>query len=84
IVERLRARRADGRQPYVALAVAYLGLGENDNALLAMEEAVESHDISLVSSASVLPDPIYNPIRSDPRFQEIMRKMNLHPYASRR
>jgi serine/threonine-protein kinase len=84
IVEKLRMRRPDGRQSYVALAIAYLGLGENENALTAMEEAVEAHDITLVTSASVVPDPIYNPLRSDPRFREIIRKMNLDPYASRR
>jgi serine/threonine protein kinase/tetratricopeptide (TPR) repeat protein len=84
IVRRLRSPRPDGRLPYVALAIAYLGLGENENALAAMEQAVEAHDISLVTSASVLPDPIYNPIRGDARFQEIIRKMNLHTYASRR
>ncbi len=81
IVARLLARRT-GRTPAVALAIAYLGLGDNEKALAALENAVATRDISLLTGFSILPDPIYNPVRKDQRFEALLAKMNLLPYAS--
>jgi len=67
----------------VALAAAYLGLGDRNAALTSLEEAVSEHDISLLTSASPLPDRLYDPIRNDPRFTEILRQMNLGPYMKK-
>ena len=68
----------------MSLAIIYLGLGENDKALAAIEQAVNAHDISLFTSASPLRDPIYDPVRSDPRFQRVIERMNLAPFATRK
>jgi tetratricopeptide (TPR) repeat protein len=84
ILNRLNARPAGNRPPPLALAIVYLGLGENDKALDAMEQAVDVHDISLFTSASPLRDPIYDPIRNDPRFQRVIERMNLKPFVTQR
>jgi tetratricopeptide (TPR) repeat protein len=65
----------------VALAVAYLGVGDNDKALSQLEAALNAHDISLLTVASPVPDRVWDPLRSNPRFDAILRRMNLYEYA---
>ena len=60
-----------------AVSEIYLGLGDYPNTLTALETAVRVHDIALVTSLTVTSDPAYDPIRKDPRFKEILRRMNL-------
>ena len=48
--------------------------GENDKALEWLEKAYEEHD-SNMPYLSV--DPIFDDLRDDPRFQDLLRKMNL-------
>jgi TolB-like protein/Tfp pilus assembly protein PilF/tRNA A-37 threonylcarbamoyl transferase component Bud32 len=76
--ERQKARGGVG----VALTVAYLGLRDREKALTALEQAVAEHDISLVTSTSLVPDRLLDPLRGDPRFKAILRKMNLDQYAA--
>ncbi|MEO8577645.1 MAG: hypothetical protein ABI556_13125, partial [Gemmatimonadales bacterium] len=64
----------------VALAVAYSGLDDHARALSALEQAVDQRDISLTTASSLVPDKIWDPIRFDPRFIEILRRMNLLQY----
>jgi tetratricopeptide (TPR) repeat protein len=81
IVRNLESQRQKGPTPAVAIAIAQLGLGEHDDALAALEEAVAMHDISLITSSSLVPDPMFDPIRSSERYRQILRRMNLEPYA---
>jgi len=55
------------------IAVRYLLAGNNDRALEFLEKAYEEHDPNL----PYLGNPLYDPLRSDPRFQELLRRMNL-------
>ena len=57
----------------VEIGLIYLGLDEVDNAFTWFTRAVEDHD----SDAWILTpqDPIFDPIRSDPRFIALMRKI---------
>jgi predicted Zn-dependent protease len=55
------------------IAMVYEGLGDRDQALKWYEKAVEERSINLW----VLPDQRLDPIRSDPRFQNLMRRMGL-------
>lgn len=81
IVDSLEAiQRAHGGIP-VAVATGYIGLRNYSRALDYLEEAAKAHDMSLVTAQSLLPDPIYDPLRSDPRFIAILKEMNLLSYA---
>ncbi len=66
-----------------ALAIAYTGLGERDKTLAALERAVDNHDISLLTGATPLMDPIFDPLRGDPRFTKILTRMNLSQFQRR-
>ncbi|TAM84542.1 MAG: hypothetical protein EPN47_00010 [Acidobacteria bacterium] len=54
-------------------AMVYTALGEKDNALAALEEALRIRDTGLLI---IKIDPAYDPLRSDPRFQALFRRMN--------
>jgi eukaryotic-like serine/threonine-protein kinase len=57
-----------------SMAEAYMRMGENAKALDLLEKAYEDHDSSLVSIGV---EPMFNPIRSEPRFRELLRRMKL-------
>jgi serine/threonine-protein kinase len=80
IIAELEHRQRTNGKSGVALAVAYLGRQENDMALAALEDAVNEHDISLLTQCSLIPDKIWDPLRSDPRFDTILARMNLLDY----
>jgi tetratricopeptide (TPR) repeat protein len=55
------------------LAGVYMGLGEKDKALEWLEKAYAVRDQGL---AFLKVDPLADPLRSDPRFERILRRMN--------
>jgi tetratricopeptide (TPR) repeat protein len=59
-----------------ALAILYVGLGENERALTALETAVEHHD---VFKEPALGNSLWDPLRGDPRFARILVKAGLGP-----
>ncbi len=59
--------------PSYALAVIHVGLGEKEQAFAWLEKAYEEHDPFLV--IFVRPDPAFDPLRADPRFQSLLRRM---------
>jgi serine/threonine-protein kinase len=70
----------DGKAAF-PVAMAQMGLGNHDAALTYLQRAVERHEIGL-SQFSMLMDPKWRPLHSDPRFIRIMQQMNLAPYMS--
>jgi tetratricopeptide (TPR) repeat protein len=52
----------------------YLGIGDKEAALTWMERGVEEHDLGLVNPKVY---PSLDPLRSEPRFQAMVRRMNL-------
>jgi TolB-like protein/DNA-binding winged helix-turn-helix (wHTH) protein/tetratricopeptide (TPR) repeat protein len=58
--------------PYNVMAL-YVGLGDRDLAIHWFEQAYREHSASLYC---VKTDPFVNPMRSDPRFQDLFRRMN--------
>ncbi len=54
------------------------GLGEKEKAFEWLEKAYEDRSIGS-TFARIKVDPIYDPLRSDPRFADLLRRMNLQP-----
>ena len=64
----------------VAFAIPYMWLGDTEKALSLLEQAERANDVGLLTAASPLDDPLYAPIRHDPRFLRIMERMGLSPF----
>jgi TolB-like protein/Tfp pilus assembly protein PilF len=58
----------------LSYAVAYIGMGNNNQALIWLEKAYGEHSSSLTA---LKVDPTYDPLRSDPRFQALLRRTGL-------
>jgi hypothetical protein len=58
----------------VSFALVYMGLSEKDQAFAWLEKAYEEHSDSLVGLKRL---PEYDSLRSDPRFQDLLRRMGL-------
>lgn len=74
----LRRLEADARRRYVPpeqIAMIYANLGDKDRAMKWLETAYETRSGWLLGWAQV--DPSYDPLRSDPRFQSLMKRMPL-------
>jgi tetratricopeptide (TPR) repeat protein len=57
-------------------ALVYLGMGMRDEAFPLLEE---SYELRLPNLANLTVDPIYDDIRTDPRFIDLVRRVNLTP-----
>jgi TolB-like protein/Tfp pilus assembly protein PilF len=55
-------------------AIVCAGLGEKDQAFEWLEKAYEEHFIIVIKVY-----PAFDPLRSDPRYQNLLRRMNLQP-----
>jgi eukaryotic-like serine/threonine-protein kinase len=64
--------------PSWAVAEVYAALGEKDKAFERLEKAYEERSIGF-GSAAIKVSPFWDPLRSDPRFQDLLRRMNLQP-----
>jgi Flp pilus assembly protein TadD len=60
--------------PAVYTAAVYAGLGEKDNAFEWLKKGYEERSIIRIKV-----DPTLDPLRSDPRFHDLLRRMNLQP-----
>jgi len=58
------------------VAVVYAGLGEKDRAFEWLQSAYKVHDSEMCYLKS---DPRLDPLHSDPRFQDLLRRMNFPP-----
>jgi Flp pilus assembly protein TadD len=56
------------------LLLAYVGTGKKDDALSCLEKAYAEHSTSLTS---LKVNPAYDPLRSEPRFQNVLHRMGL-------
>jgi TolB-like protein/Tfp pilus assembly protein PilF len=79
LLKEIEAREGE-RESRTPLAVCHIGLGERAAALDAMDAAVKNREISLFTSFSPLLDRVWDPLRSDPRWDQIVRGMGLGDY----
>ena len=61
------------------LACICVGLGDHDRAISWLQQAVEERDGQLTYLNTLL---VYDPLRSDPRFQALLKKMNFSSVPS--
>ena len=73
ILAGLRARGEKGLPSSWLIASVDVGLGENDEALGVYEDSVEGHEGLAIYTGF----PMFDPIRDDPRFHALRRRMNL-------
>jgi TolB-like protein/DNA-binding winged helix-turn-helix (wHTH) protein/Flp pilus assembly protein TadD len=75
-----RALQASQQRSFVPsslIASIYGYMGDRDQAFAWLEKAYEARD-----NVDTLRDPIYDPIRSDPRFEDLVRRVGLPPLES--
>jgi tetratricopeptide (TPR) repeat protein len=58
----------------LSFAVAYIGIGDKEKAIAWLQKAYQWHSSSLTA---LKVDPTYDPLRSDPRFQALVRRIGL-------
>ncbi len=71
---------AISKQRYVApksVATIYADLGEKDRAFEWLEKSYQDRSIS--AGVGIKSFPAFDPLRSDPRFADLLRRMNLQP-----
>jgi serine/threonine-protein kinase len=61
--------------PPFVMALVYLGLGDKDRTFSLLEQAYEQRFPSILPEA--LQDPLFDPVRADRRFQELLRLLGL-------
>jgi len=74
--EREKLLASDRRDPLdpIVIVPAYIGMGDNDQAIAWLERAFAQHSNGLTG---LKVDPIYDPLRGDPRFQNLLRRVGL-------
>jgi TolB-like protein/DNA-binding winged helix-turn-helix (wHTH) protein/Flp pilus assembly protein TadD len=72
MINDLDSRRAQNQSVDADIALIYMGLGDADEAMSRLDKAYEAR-----FKASILLRPIFDPLRSDPRFQTLLRRMGL-------
>ncbi len=74
LVDQALERHGQTYIPLVGVAWVHMGLGEFDTALDLLEEARRQN----VPAATMKVEPLLDPVRSDPRFQRLLRAVGLH------
>jgi len=74
LLEEMRRRAAKQYVSGFSLALVHAGLGENDSAMEQLEHAYDEHAFEL---AQLNITPAFDPLRGEPRFQALVRKLGL-------
>jgi serine/threonine-protein kinase len=64
----------DGKIDPMTLAQAYAGVNDREHAITWLEKAYAQHSSELVD---LKVDPLYDEMRGDPRFQDLLRRVGL-------
>jgi TolB-like protein len=74
LLEELKRRKQTGYVPAASFVKAYLGLGDYDRAFFWLEEAYKEQS-NILQFLKV--HPIFDPVRVDPRFQNLVHRVGL-------
>jgi tetratricopeptide (TPR) repeat protein len=72
VLNDLKTRLSNGFSNASEIALIYVGMGEKDQAMTSLEKAYGER-----FNPSVLIRPCFDPLRSDPRFQDLLRRIGL-------
>jgi TolB-like protein/cytochrome c-type biogenesis protein CcmH/NrfG len=76
LLQRLQATVSQAYVSPTSFAWIHLGLGEIDDAFVWMERSIDEGDAFIIPIKTY---PFLDPLRADPRFHALLRKMNLEP-----
>ena len=76
LLDELNQQSRDKFVPADAMAQIYVGLGEKDKAFEWLEKGYERRSLGL-AGVDLKVDPVWDPLRLDPRFADLLRRMNL-------
>jgi tetratricopeptide (TPR) repeat protein len=76
ILDECEARMKQSYVPATAPALIYLGLGEDEKVFEWLNRAYEQRGPAVLLVAA---SPEFDPVRSDPRFQDLLRRLGLAP-----
>jgi TolB-like protein/DNA-binding winged helix-turn-helix (wHTH) protein/Flp pilus assembly protein TadD len=74
LLAELKRRQRSGYMPAGAFVNAYLGLGDTDQAFIALEQGYKEHS-NILQFLKV--HPHFDAVRSDPRFQDLLHRVGL-------
>jgi len=74
LLQELKRRRETGYVPAAAFILAYLGLGDYEQAFFWLEKAYNEQS-NILQFLKV--HPLFDPVRSDPRFVDLLRRVGL-------
>jgi TolB-like protein/DNA-binding winged helix-turn-helix (wHTH) protein len=72
IVKDLEDRQSQHSSTDASIALVYVGLGDKDQAMVWLDKAYQAR-----FNPSILMRPVFDPLRSDPRFQDLLRRIGL-------
>ena len=72
IVKRLESRHSQDSSTDASIALIYVGLGDNDRAMIWLTKAYQAR-----FNPSILMRPAFDPLRSDPRFRDLLHRIGL-------
>jgi TolB-like protein/DNA-binding winged helix-turn-helix (wHTH) protein/Flp pilus assembly protein TadD len=76
ILKDLEARQTRQSPTDASIALVYVGLGDNDQAMTWLNKAYQAR-----FNPSILLRPAFDPIRSDARFRDLLRRIGLPPLS---
>ena len=74
VLDEMKSLSAQRYIPPYNIAAVYLGLNERNEAFAWLEKAYVDHDVRL---SFLKVDPKWDPVRSDPRFASILKRIGL-------
>jgi TolB-like protein/DNA-binding winged helix-turn-helix (wHTH) protein/Flp pilus assembly protein TadD len=72
-LERLQQLNRRRHISAASISSAYMGMGDKDQAFAWLNQAIAEHSVD----PSLRVNPFYDPLRGDPRFQELLRRVRL-------